>query len=188
MVTHDRLAEWAGGQVTRADPAVVSGWRIPGDMKSLLVEVGVPVTPRMIGEVAFQAEAEPVLETSSGTALYRLTIDNDPNLDHPASFGVEPDSGVVYFVLSDEEAWFANSSIALWLRTLDCFGRHVTGSRLLCEPDGPDGPDEFPSEDDEERALTELAGLAEKLKDIDPAAFAGYTGFIWPELLDRWLY
>ncbi len=37
-----------------------------------------------------------------------------------------------------------------------------------------------------ERALTEpAAGLAEKLKDIDPASFEGYTGFIWPELFDR---
>ncbi|MET8326321.1 SUKH-4 family immunity protein [Streptomyces sp. NPDC005181] len=186
MVTYDQLAGWAGGHVTRADPAVVSSWRIPESMKVLLVEVGVPVTPRVIEEVAFQGEAEPVLETSSGTALYHLTnhSDRDFPAEQPSSFGVEPGSGVVYFVMPTGEAWFANTSIELWLRTLHCYGRHVTASQLLSEPDEPD---QCLSEDDEERALAELAGLAERLKDIDPASFEGYIGFIWPEHLDRWL-
>jgi hypothetical protein len=28
----------------------------------------------------------------------------------------------------------------------------------------------------------------EDARAIDPASFEGYIGFIWPELLDRWLY
>ncbi|MCX4409833.1 hypothetical protein OG840_51825 [Streptomyces sp. NBC_01764] len=44
------------------------------------------------------------------------------------------------------------------------------------------------SEEDEERTLAELARLAEELRKIDPAAFDGYIGFIWPELLDRCLF
>jgi hypothetical protein len=84
------------------------------------------------------------------------------------------------------DAWFANSSIELWLRTLHHYGRHVTKSELLSEPGGPE--EEYLSEEDEERTLAELARLAEELRKIDPAAFDGYTGFIWPELLDRWLY
>ncbi|MCX5096545.1 SUKH-4 family immunity protein [Streptomyces sp. NBC_00365] len=102
------------------------------------------------------------------------------------SFGVAPETGAVYYVMPPGDAWFANSSIELWLRTLHHYGRHVTKSELLSEPGGPE--EEYLSEVDEERTLAELARLAEELRKIDPAAFHGYTGFIWPELLDRWLY
>ncbi|MFD5385668.1 SUKH-4 family immunity protein [Streptomyces sp. NPDC056669] len=41
MTTYEELTAWAGaGNVTRADPAVVSGWRIPEEQKALLVDVG----------------------------------------------------------------------------------------------------------------------------------------------------
>ncbi|MFB7367013.1 hypothetical protein [Streptomyces hydrogenans] len=49
------------------------------------------------------------------------------------------------------------------------------------------GPEEYLSEE-EEPAFAELNRLAEELKEIDPAAFNGYEGFLWPGLLDRWLY
>ncbi|MCX5191608.1 hypothetical protein [Streptomyces sp. NBC_00268] len=70
--------------------------------------------------------------------------------------------------------------------TLHHYGRHVTKSELLSEPGGPE--EEYLSEEDEERTLAELARLAEELRKIDPAAFDGYIGFIWPELLDRCLF
>ncbi|MFG2662453.1 SUKH-4 family immunity protein [Streptomyces sp. NPDC048425] len=43
MTTYDELTAWAGAEnVTRADPAVVSGWQIPEDQKALLADVGIP--------------------------------------------------------------------------------------------------------------------------------------------------
>ncbi|MEV6992499.1 SUKH-4 family immunity protein [Streptomyces sp. NPDC093228] len=186
MVTHDGLTRWAGGgHVIRADPEAVAGWRIPERMKALLIEVGVPVAPRLIERVVIQTEDDPVLQTSRGP-FYRLTEHAD--LDVPAersSFGVEPESGAVYYVGRDGAACFANSTVDLWLQALHCYGGHVTTSELLSEPDDPEG--DF-TEDEEERALAELSHLGRALEEIDPAAFEGYTGFLWPAHLDRWLY
>lgn len=186
MATYDQLTEWAGlGHVTRAERDVVAGWRIPDFMKAQLVEVGIPVAPRLIERVVMQSEAEPALLTSRGP-LYRLTelADIDDQAER-SSFGVEPDTGTVYLVMPDGEAWFANSSVGEWLNVLHCYGSRVNASELLREPDGPE---EYFSEGEEERALAELDRLAEELKEIDPAAFHGYEGFLWPGLLDRWLY
>ncbi|WP_149179628.1 SUKH-4 family immunity protein [Streptomyces sp. TRM49041] len=186
MATHDQLTEWAGlGHVARARRDVVAGWRIPDFMKVQLVEVGIPVAPRLIERVVIQSEADPVLLTSRGP-LYRLTEQADP--DEPAewsSFGVEPETGVVYFVMPDGEARFANSSVDVWLDALHRYGSCVTASELLSEPDGPE---EYLSEEEEEQAFAELNRLAEELKETDSAAFIGYEGFLWPGLLDRWLY
>ncbi|MET9694926.1 SUKH-4 family immunity protein [Streptomyces sp. NPDC006514] len=77
--TYDQLTEWAGpGRVTRAGRDVVAGWRLPGGMKAQLVEVGVPVAPRLMERVVVQSEADPVLLTSSRGPLYRLTERADP--------------------------------------------------------------------------------------------------------------
>ncbi|MFJ5268039.1 SUKH-4 family immunity protein [Streptomyces sp. NPDC088358] len=55
MATYDQLTEWAGlGHVTRARRDVVADWRIPDFMKVQLVEVGIPVAPRLIERVAIQ--------------------------------------------------------------------------------------------------------------------------------------
>ncbi|MFF3951342.1 SUKH-4 family immunity protein [Streptomyces sp. NPDC001902] len=186
MATYDQLIEWAGlGHVMRAGRDVEVGWRIPDAAKAQLVEVGIPVAPRLVERVVMQSEAEPTLLTSRGP-LYRLTEQMDP--DDPAersSFGVEPETGVVYFVMPDGEAWFANSGVGVWLDVLHCYDSRVKASELLSEPDGPE---EYFSEEEEEQAFAELNRLAEELKKIDPAAFSGYTGFLWPGLLDRWLY
>lgn len=88
-------------------------------------------------------------------------------------------------VLPDGETRFANSGIGPWLDTLHHYGTHVTTSALLGEPDGPE---EHLSPAEEEQALAELGRLSEELRETDPAAFAGYEGFLWPELLDRWLF
>ncbi|MFF9162184.1 SUKH-4 family immunity protein [Streptomyces longwoodensis] len=186
MATYDQLTEWAGlGHVRRAGRDVVTGWRIPGFMKAQLVEVGIPVAPRLIERVVMQSEAEPALRTSRGS-LYRLTeqADADDQAER-SSFGVEPETGAVYFVTPDGEAWFANSGVDVWLDVLHRYGSRVKASELLSEPDGPE---EYLSEEEEERAFAELNRLAEELKEIDPAAFNGYEGFLWPGLLDRWLY
>lgn len=186
MATYDQLTEWAGpGHDTRARREVVAGWRIPDFMKVQLVEVGIPAAPHLIERVAIQSEGDPALLTSRGP-LYRLTEQADP--DEPAersSFGVEPETGAVYFGMPDGEAWFANSSVDVWLDVLDRYGSCVTASEFLGEPDSPE---EYLSEEEEEHALAELNRLAEELKEIDPAAFKGYEGFLWPGLLDRWLY
>jgi hypothetical protein len=186
MPTYDQLTEWTGpGYVTRAGQDAVAGWRIPGSMKAQLVEVGIPLAPRLIEQVVIQNEAEPVLLTSRGP-LYLLTEQADPDdQDERSSFGVEPETGAVYFVMPDGEAWFANSDVDVWLDVLHRYGSRVTASDLLSEPDSPE---EYLSEEEEERAFTELNRLAEELKEIDPAAFTGYEGFLWPGLLDRWLY
>ncbi|MDK0524360.1 SUKH-4 family immunity protein [Streptomyces sp. ML-6] len=186
MVTYGRLTEWAGpGHVTRAGRDVVAGWWIPGFMKAQLVEVGIPVTPRLIGRSVMQSGADPVLLTSRGP-LYRLTEETDSGSPAERSwFGAEPETGVVHFVLPDGEAWFANSGVDVWLDALHRYGSRVTVLELLGEPDGPE---EYLSEEEEERAFAELNRLAEELKEIDPVAFNGYEGFLWPGLLDRWLY
>lgn len=184
MATYDQLIEWAG-LVTRARQDVVAGWQISDFMKAQLVEVGIPVAPRLIERVMMQSEADPVLLTSRGP-LYRLTEQTD--LDDPAarsSFGIEPETGAIYFVMPDGEAWFANSDVGRWLEILHRYGSRVTASELLSEPDGPE---EYLSEAEEDQALAELSRLADELKEIDPAAFKGYEGFLWPGLLDRWLY
>ncbi|WP_328430271.1 SUKH-4 family immunity protein [Streptomyces sp. NBC_00443] len=93
------------------------------------------------------------------------------------SFNVEPGTGTVYYVLPQGEAWFANSSIDLWLRTLHHYGLHVDESEILSDPD-----------DREDEALAELSLLADELKKIDAPAFDGCDGFIWAEFLDRWLW
>jgi len=186
MLTYDQLTEWAGpGHVTRAGRDVVACWRIPDFMKAQLVEVGIPLAPRLIERVVMQSEADPVLPTSRGL-LYRLTEQLDPyEATERSSFGVEPETGVVYLVMPDGEAWFANSGVDVWLDALHRYGRRVTASELLGEPEGPG---EDLSEEEEERAWAELNRLAMELKEIDPAAFKGYEGFLWPGLLDRWLY
>ncbi|MFJ2239342.1 SUKH-4 family immunity protein [Streptomyces sp. NPDC087859] len=139
MATYDQLIEWAGlGRVTRAGRDTVVGWRIPGCMKAQLVEVGIPVAPRLIERVVIQSESEPALLTSR-SLLYRLTEVADP--EEPAersSFGVEPETGAVYFVTPDGEAWFANSGVGVWLSVLHCYGSRVKASELLSEPDGPE--------------------------------------------------
>ncbi|MFC9269985.1 SUKH-4 family immunity protein [Streptomyces zhihengii] len=186
MATFDQLTGWAGvGQVTRAGRDVVAGWRIPGLMKAQLVQVGIPAAPRLIGRVRIQSEAEPALLTSRGP-LYRLTEHAEPgDQAERSSFGVEPETGAVSFVLPDGEAVFADSGVGVWLDVLHRYGSRVTASELLGEPEGPE---EYLSEDEEERAVAESDRPAEELKEIDPAAFDGYEGFLWPGLLDRWLY
>ncbi|MET9515931.1 SUKH-4 family immunity protein [Streptomyces sp. NPDC002994] len=180
MLTYEDLTAWAGAEhVTRADPASLAGWRIPQRQKALLVNIGVPVVDQLIEYVAFQADPDPALQTASGTVLYRLSRNHHghlvPGLEW--TFGVEPDTGRVYYVLPGGEAWFANSSIGLWLQTLHHYGRHVSQSAILNDPD-----------EQEDEALAELSELAAELKDIDPPAFEGYQGFIWAEFLARWLW
>ena len=180
MTTYDELTAWAGAEnVTRADPAVVSGWQIPEDQKALLVDVGIPVVDQLIEYASFQTEADPALQTSTGGPLYRLTQNHHGGLvpDLQWSFGVQPGTGTVYYVLPQGEAWFANSSIVLWLQTLHHYGLHVSESEILSDPD-----------DHEDEALAELSLLADELKKIDPPAFDGYIGFIWAEFLERWLW
>ncbi|MFE5896462.1 SUKH-4 family immunity protein [Streptomyces sp. NPDC056488] len=177
------MTEWAGPEhVTRAVRDVMADWRIPDLMKAQLVEVDVPVAPHVIERVVIQNAAEPLLLTSRGL-LYRLTEQADPvDQAERSSFGVEPETGAVYFVMPDGEAWFADSGVGVWLDVLHCYGRRVTASPLLSESDGPE---EFLSEEDEGRAFVELNRLAEELKGIDPAAFHDYEGSLWLRLLDR---
>ncbi|MFD3377504.1 MULTISPECIES: SUKH-4 family immunity protein [unclassified Streptomyces] len=186
MATYDQLTVWAGlGHVTRAGRDVVAAWRIPDFMKVQLVEVGIPVAPRLIERVVIQSEADPVLLTSHGP-LYRLTEQMDPfEPAERSSFGVEPETGTVYMAMPDGETWFANSGVDMWLNVLHRYGSCIAFSELLGEPDCPE---EYLSEEEEEQALAELNRLTEELKEVDPAAFRGYEGFLWPGLLDRWLY
>ncbi|MFI0772429.1 SUKH-4 family immunity protein [Streptomyces sp. NPDC021218] len=116
-------------------------------------------------EYVLQVEAAPILQTSADGWLYRLTQNHHGDLVPGLqwSFGVQPGTGTVYYVLPEGEAWFANSSIGLWLRTLHHYGLHVSESEILSDPD-----------DREDEALAELGVLADELKNIDPPAFDGY--------------
>lgn len=180
MLTYEDLTAWAGAEhVFRADATNLAGWNIPEHQKALLVHVGVPIVDQLIEHVVFQTEPAPALQTTSGSVLYQVSRNRHgdlvPGLEW--AFGVEPHTGRVYYVLPDGEAWFANSSIDLWLRTLHHYGRHVAQSPILSDPD-----------EHEDEAQAELRAIAEELKEIDPPAFEGYLGFIWAEFLERWLW
>ena len=153
MTTYEDLAAWAGvEQVTRAAPGVVSGWRIPEEQKVMLETVGIPLVRQLIEAVTFQSGPDPVLATSTGTALYQLTENRHGNIAPGLTwrFAAEPATGKVSYVMPDGEAWFANSSISLWLATLDHYGRHVHHSPVLAE-----------AEERENEALDELRQLAD---------------------------
>src|SRR5688572_3357363 len=79
---------------------------------------GHSVAARLIERVVIQSETEPGLLTTRGP-LYRLTEQADP--DEPAdrsSCGVEPETGTVYYVMPDGEAWSGDSSVDVWLDVL----------------------------------------------------------------------
>ena len=180
MLTYDDLVEWAGAEhVTRADPDAVAGWKIPEDQKQHLVHVGVPMAYALIEAAAFQRESDPQLLTQDEKRLYRLTENRNADLEPGLiwSFGVEPETGTVYFVQPDGEACFANSSIDLWLQCLHHYGRHLSQSEVLDDP-----------EDRDDEAVAELDQIAHRLKEVDPPAFGGYNGALWAEFLDRWLW
>lgn len=180
LLTYDDLVEWAGEEnVTRADAASVASWQVPENQTALLVSIGIPNTNQLIEAAAVQTGSAPQLVTQDGKQLYQLTENRHGGLvpDLLWTFGVEPVTGTVYYVLPGGDGWFANSSIDLWLQSLHHYGRHVSQSEVLNDPDG-----------DEDKALAELSQLAAELKQIDPPAFDGYKGFIWAELLDRWLW
>lgn len=86
---------------------VAVGWKIPGFMKAQLVEVGIPVAPRLVEQVVMQSEADPVLLTSRGPLYCRMG-----------------------------GAWFASSGVGMWLNVLRRYGSRLTAAELLSEPDG----------------------------------------------------
>jgi hypothetical protein len=178
-LTHQALTAWAGDDhVERADPRTVASWDIPEGHKAMLIEVGIPRCD-LVDRAAYQPGAAPALTPGNGPALYRLTANDQDSTSSPGlSFGAQPGTGAVYCMLSDEEAWFVNSSIPLWLQSLHLYGRRTTTCNLLIDPDAHD----------EEEVRIELQRLADEIKTCDPPAFDGYLGFIWPEYLDRWLY
>ncbi|MFI6698959.1 SUKH-4 family immunity protein [Streptomyces sp. NPDC050509] len=138
MLTYEDMTAWAGAEyVTRADPADLDGWRIPERQKALLVNIGVPIVDQLIEYVTFQTDPNPALQTASCTVLYQLSRNHHGDLVPGLqwAFGVEPDTGKVYYVLPDGEAWFANSSIDVWLQTLHHYGRRVSQSPILNDPD-----------------------------------------------------
>ncbi|MFD7199203.1 SUKH-4 family immunity protein [Streptomyces sp. NPDC059893] len=181
-LSHDDLTDWAGDEhVHRADPAVVVGWQIPDEHKRLLVEVGVPEVDNLIDRVCFQSDPQPTLLTREGALHYRLTEETSCANGSGTlawTFCAEPGTGAVYYVLPGGEVWFANSSVALWLQSLHHYGLRVDTCDLLLNAD-------FHEED---AVLAELQELTAELKEIDPAAFEGYRGFIWAEFLARWLW
>jgi hypothetical protein len=180
VLTYEAIAAWAGADnITTVTPETTLGWQIPEEHKTMLATIGIPIVDQLIETVAFQTEPHPALPTSSGKLLYKLTENHHGNLVPGLtwSFGVEPGTGTVYYVLPAGDAWFANSSIEHWLSTLHHYGSHVHESPILNDAD-----------EHEEEALDELRRLAEDLKQIDPPAFEGYLGYIWAEFLERWLW
>ena len=182
-LAYEDLVDWAGEQgVTRAKWSVVGGWRIPDADKAVLVEVGIPRTDDTpLTRVCLQESAQPTLPTADGRLLYLVAenqISDRPDAALTASWAVEPDTGAVYYVQSDGEPWFANSSVVLWVQCLHHYGLRVDTCDLLLNAD----------DHEEDAVLAELEDLAAELEECDPPAFAGYQGYIWPEFLDRWLW
>ncbi|MEV6654839.1 SUKH-4 family immunity protein [Streptomyces sp. NPDC051219] len=181
-LAHGDLVDWAGeGGVTRADLRTVVAWRIPEADKAAIVDIGIPISDDVpITRVCLQTEAEPTLWTADGRLLYLLAERSLQGANSVVtwSWAVEPGTGVVYYVMPDGEAWFANSSVVLWVQCLHHYGLRVDTCDLLLNA-------EFHEED---AVLAELEELAAELKECDPPSFAGYTGFIWPEFLARWLW
>ncbi len=185
MPTYDDLVSWAGAQnVTRAEPTTVANWLISDDQKALLVHVGVPAAHQLIEYAAIQPEATPRLATNDGRSLYQLTGNHQRNLVPGLlwAFGVEPDTGSVYYVLPNGEPWYANSSIHLWLKCLHHYGHSLHQSDILARG-------EELEEQEEGAALAYFHRLADEVKQIDPTAFAGPNPhLIWPETLELWYW
>lgn len=177
--TFTDLAAWAGpDHVTRAQAATIAAWRISDADKVILTTVGIPIVDPLIDYADIQTEPEPQLPTNDGCLLYRLTRNHHGDNSLTWSFGIEPQTGTVYYVMPDAEACLANSSIRHWISALHHYGRYVADSSMLSSPD----------DYDEDDVLAELRTLAQELEVIDPAAFAGYHGVFWAEFLDRWLW
>src|SRR5580700_986044 len=102
MPTYDDLVRWAGVEnVARAELATVARWQVPARQSLLLAEVGVPAAPQLIEYAAIQPEEAPRLATDDGRLLYQLTGNHHGNLVPGLlwAFGVEPNTGTVYYVL-----------------------------------------------------------------------------------------
>ncbi|WP_326779239.1 SUKH-4 family immunity protein [Streptomyces sp. NBC_01445] len=138
--------------------------------------MGLACLPRLAAEnlidrVCFQSEPQPTLLTREATLHYRLTEETRRTYGGGTltwAFCAEPGTGAVYYVLPDGEVWFANSSVALWLQSLHHYGLRVDTCDLLLNADSHE----------EDAVLAELQELTAELKEIDPAAFDGYHGFI----------
>jgi hypothetical protein len=185
VLTYDELVSWAGaGNVERADLRAVGKWLISEDHKAMLVDVGVPVAHQLIEYAALQREATPQLATNDGRCLYQLTANHHRNLVPGLlwAFGVEPRTGMVYYVLPGGEPWFANSGIELWLKCLHHYGLNLAQSNIL-------EPGDTLEEQEEGAALAFFHRLAAEVKEIDPVAFEGPSPqLIWPEILERWYW
>lgn len=156
MATYEQLTEWAGlGHVTRAGRGDVAGWRIPGFAKAQLIEVGIPLAPRLIERVVIRARLIRSCSRPRGP-LYRLTEQVDPD---------EQTEGVIVRRrarnrggLLRHAGWggvVRQRRVRLWFDVLHRYGSRVTASELLSEPDGPE---EYLSEEEEVRAFAERTG------------------------------
>lgn len=185
MPTYDDLVSWAGVEnVTRTEPATVARWQVPERDTLLLAEVGVPTAPHLVEYADIQTEQAPQLATSDGRVLYQLTANHEGNLVPGLlwAFGVEPNTGTVYYVMPDGEPWYANASIGLWLECLHHYGRSVHESNIYERGNEME-------EQEEGSALAYFHRLAAEVKQIDPSAFAGNSShLIWPEILELWYW
>jgi hypothetical protein len=185
MPTYDDLVRWAGVEnVARAEPATVARWQVPARHSLLLAEVGVPAAPQLIEYAAIQPEEAPRLATDDGRLLYQLTGNHHGNLVPGLlwAFGVEPNTGTVYYVLPGGEPWYANADIDLWLNCLHHYGRSLHESNIYERGDEME-------EQEEGSALAYFHQLAAEVRQIDPSAFAGNSShLIWPEILELWYW
>lgn len=182
VATYDQLTSWAGPEgVTRLRREDVAGWRIPDAAKVRLVETGTPVAPRLVERVTTQREAVPSL-LSSGGPLHRRPSGRTPtprpsgprSVSHRGPLGPLRPAGRrdALCQLGDRPAAGHPPPLR--------HPRHHLGE--------PDSPEEYLSLAEEQRALAELGRPPEELREIDAATFGGYERYLWPELLDRWLF
>ncbi|MER5266562.1 SUKH-4 family immunity protein [Actinosynnema sp. NPDC002837] len=160
------LEAWAGpGRVVRAAEPDLAAWRLPRPQKASLVSSGVPVLEGVVDVVSFAAEP----------TGYRLA-GRDPG----TTYAAEPGTGRVLERASGGTR-LVNSSIDHWLCSLHLVGTWLAGSTAIHQWDEDAAM--------EERALAELADLAERIARLDPAARGDdHRTHFWPAVLDRWLY
>lgn len=117
-------------------------------------------------------------------AGYRLAAATDGVEGPEREYVAEPDTGRVLALDGPSgRVRIVNSSIIHWLWSLHLVGTWYATSTAIQTWDGHAAVEEL--------ALTELAGLLDQIRSLDPPAYGkvgDHDTHFWPAALDRWLY
>ncbi|SDS43950.1 hypothetical protein SAMN04489716_0787 [Actinoplanes derwentensis] len=165
------LEAWAGkGRVRRAAASEVANWRLSEADRAALTESGVPLFDELVHGESFRAMP----------GMYRLAYYEGTYVNW--DYGVLPGSGEVRRWERDGTSQFVNSSVVLWLCSLQMVGGWFTRSTAIHHWDE--------NGETEDQARAEIDDLLGRIGVADPAAIGdgSHETHFWPAVLDRWMY